>query len=242
MGHVLEIAVVDDLDRDRERLVGLLRSYAGRRGFSWQVTGFSSGEAILAGLEPGRFSMVFLDVVMDGLDGIETARRLRAADPEVLLVFVTTEASYALEGYEVEAAGFLVKEETQAGRRFQRLMERLERRLQQDALLELGEFCLAVGDVAWAEVRDHNMVFRLRDGRELALRMTMEELKELLPRDGRFFECHRGVLVNLDEVDTLDGQVITMAGGQLLPVSRRRRAELERAYAARSIAKLRRDL
>lgn len=186
--------------------------------------------------------MVFLDVVMDGLDGIETARRLRAADPEVLLVFVTTEASYALEGYEVEAAGFLVKEETQAGRRFQRLMERLERRLQQDALLELGEFCLAVGDVAWAEVRDHNMVFRLRDGRELALRMTMEELKELLPRDGRFFECHRGVLVNLDEVDTLDGQVITMAGGQLLPVSRRRRAELERAYAARSIAKLRRDL
>lgn len=47
--------------------------------------------------------------MMDGIDGLETARRLRALGSEALLVFVTTEAGYALEGYEVEAAGFLVK-------------------------------------------------------------------------------------------------------------------------------------
>ena len=46
---------------------------------------------------------------MDGIDGLETARRLRALGSEALLVFVTTEAGYALEGYEVEAAGYLVK-------------------------------------------------------------------------------------------------------------------------------------
>ena len=244
MDHILEIAVVDDLEQDRERLIRVILSYARRRGLPWQVTGFPSGETILSGLTPGRFSIVFLDILMDGMDGMETARRLRAIDPDVLLVFVTTEADYALEGYEVEAAGFLIKGTTQTERRFQHLMERLERRLGQDEVLELaeGEICLAAGDVYSAEVRDHDMVFHIRDGRELVLRMTMEELRRLLPGDGRFFECHRGVMVNLDAVDTLDRQVITMADGEVLPVSRRRRADLERAYAARSIARLRGEL
>lgn len=244
MNHIVEIAVVDDLARDRERITDHLLSYARERELSWQITGFASGEDFLAGLTPGRFSIVFMDIVMSGINGMETARRLRAVDRAALLVFVTTEVDYALDGYEVEAAGFLVKEETLAKRRFQRLMERLEQRLRPDDVLELadGEVCLAAGDVYCAEVRDHDMVLHVQNGRDLALRMTMEELKHMLPQDGRFFECHRGVVVNLDAVDFLDGQVITMADGKVLPVSRRRRAELERAYAARSITRLRRDL
>lgn len=241
MDHILEIAVVDDLPHDRERIGTLIAAYARQRGLSWQITGFSSGEAFLDSLTPGRFAIVFLDIVMGGMDGIETARRLRAVEPEVLLVFVTTEADYALDGYEVEAAGFLVKEEAQVKRRFERLMERLERRLRRDDVLELAEgtICLLAGDVRYAEVRDHNMVLHTRDGAEQVLRMTMEDLKPLLPQDGRFFECHRGIVVNLDRVGALERQVVTMENGDILPISRRRRARMEQAYAERSIARLR---
>lgn len=69
----------------------------------------------------------------------------------------------------------------------------------------------------------------------------MEEFKPLLPQDGRFFECHRGIVINLDTVTSLGGQVVTMENGDTLPVSRRR-TELERAYAVRSIARVRREL
>lgn len=242
MSHMVEIAVVDDLSRDREQIASLISSYAHRRELTWKVSPFSSGEDFLSALTPGRFAIVFLDILMGGMDGMETARHLRAVDPNVLLVFVTTEAGYALEGYEVEAAGFLVKEEAQAGRRFQHLMERLERRLQQDEVLELAGVCIRAGEICYAEVQDHNMALHTREGKELVLRMTMEELKPLLPQDGRFFECHRGIVVNLDAVGSLERQVVTMENGDTLPVSRRRRIQLEQAYAQRSIARLRRDL
>lgn len=245
MENAVRIAVVDDMPRDREILRSLLLDYAGSHGFSWEISLFSSGAALLAAMEQDRYAVVFLDILMDGLDGIETARRLRAIDSDVLLVFVTTEAEYAVEGYEVEAAGFLVKGDVPQKKRFDRLMARLERRLRPDELLDLSAGNAAIkvpaGEVIYAEVIDHDMKLQLRDGPRV-LRMTMEELKPLLPQDGRFFECHRGIVINLDTVTSLGGQVVTMENGDTLPVSRRRRTELERAYAVRSIARVRREL
>ena len=239
------IAVVDDMAADRERLQAMVLDYAAAHGLPWQVRCFSSGEAFLERLEPEGFALVFLDILMGGMDGMETARRLRATDPEVPLVFVTTEAGYAVEGYEVESAGFLLKEESQQKRRFTQLMDRLAPRLRRDAVLELWENGLPLqipaGAVRYAEVLDHDMRLHTRDGL-LVLRMTMAELKPLLPQDGRFFECHRGIVINLDEVEDLGSQVVTMAGGDILPVSRRRRTELERSYAQRNIDRVRRTL
>ena len=76
------------------------------------------------------FAIVFLDIVMDGINGMETAREMRKRCPETLLVFVTTEEDYALEGYEVEAAGFLIKNNSDQSTRLDKLMQRLTSRLQ----------------------------------------------------------------------------------------------------------------
>ena len=92
MRNTVNIAVVDDLARDRETVRAKVLGYAACRGLPWQVTVFSGGEELLADLTPGRYDVVFLDILMGGLDGIETARRLRQVDRDALLVFVTTEA------------------------------------------------------------------------------------------------------------------------------------------------------
>ena len=137
MQNIVNIAVVDDFPPDRERLSAGLRLYAAERHLPWQVFCFSGGADLLS-TDPGRYAMVFLDIVMEGLDGLETARRLRAGGWDGLLVFVTTEADYAVDGYEVEAAGFLVKDSVQQKSRFTRLLERLERRLDTDPILDLS--------------------------------------------------------------------------------------------------------
>ena len=69
--------------------------------------------------------------------------------------------------------------------------------------------------------------------------MTLQDFKRALPEDNRFFECHRGVTVNLDAISALRDDVVMMRNGDVLPVSRRRRAALEKAYMQRSIARLR---
>lgn len=121
--------------------------------------------------------------MMDGIDGLETARRLRALGSEALLVFVTTEAGYALEGYEVEAAGFLVKGAGESGqRRFERLMDRLLRRLRLEEYIDLSATAASVrvlaDEVLYAEVLNHRMRLLTRAG-EFLLRMTVEELKPI---------------------------------------------------------------
>ena len=245
VAHIIEIAVVDDQAYDREQISALLREYAASRRHAWQVRCFASDQAFLDTLTPGRYGMVFLDILMDGMDGMETARRFRATDPNTLLVLITTEASYAVEGYEVEAAGFLVKKSGTLKQHFDALMARLEQKIQEDIVLELPGSLAGIpvpaSALLYAEVLNHVMKLCLKSGSYM-VRMSLKELISLLPQDGRFFECHRGIVVNLDAVVSLDSQVATLSDGSTLPVSRRRRAELERAFAARSISKIRREL
>ena len=242
VAHIIEIAVVDDQTYDREQISALLREYAASKHHAWQVRCFASGQAFLDTLTPGRYGMVFLDILMGGM---ETARRFRAIDPDTLLVLITTEASYAVEGYEVEAAGFLVKKSGTLKQHFDALMARLEQKIQEDIVLELPGSLAGIpvpaSALLYAEVLNHVMKLCLKSGSYM-VRMSLKELIPLLPQDGRFFECHRGIVVNLDAVVSLDSQVATLSDGSTLPVSRRRRAELERAFAARSISKTRGEL
>ena len=245
MQYSVKIAVVDDVPVDREKLCAMLTQYGAGNRVQWEITTFSSGEELLVDFSPGRYSVVFLDILMDGISGIEAARRLRALDPDVLVVFITTEAGYAVEGYEVEAAGFLIKDEVQQKKRFQRLMDRLMNRLKQDAVLDFSVYGAALhvpaGAVLYGEIFDHDLRLHVGDT-VYTLRMTLEELKSILPDDGRFFECYRGVVVNLDSVDTMGKEVVVMKNGDTIPVGRRRKSSLEKAYAARSIERVRNSL
>lgn len=112
----------------------------------------------------------------DPWDGVEVARRLRAADPAALRVFVTTEAGHALDGYELEAAGFLLKTERHRQARFARLMERLERKLAPQAALDLWENGLPlrvpVEGILYAESDRHYLRLQLQTGAH-TLRMTL---------------------------------------------------------------------
>lgn len=238
----LRIAVVDDLEMDRQKLEYMLTSYTSRRELNCVIDNFSRGDEFLQNFMPGKYQLIFLDIMMDGLDGMETARQIRRQDPQVILIFVTIEPSYAIEGYEVEATAFLIKTEGLESKRFERLMLRLEKKLRGEALIQLSEggsiSNLPASSLLYAEIIDHELKLHTADT-VYSLRMAMEELKPALPTDNRFFECHRGIVINLDHIQVLGRQVVTMKNGDVLPVSRRKRAELESAYAARSIARIR---
>ncbi len=118
----MRIAIVEDRPEDQKRLSDLLAEDARGRGWTYTLETYPSGEAFLAAA--GKFDIVFLDVILDGIDGLETARRFRDRDRDALLAFVTVEEDFAIEGYEVDAAAFLVK--PAKAERFHRTMNRLD--------------------------------------------------------------------------------------------------------------------
>ena len=107
-GIVYRIAIIDDIAAERANLEAFLRRFSSERKLTLEISAYADGESFLAEAASG-FDVVLLDIEMQGIDGMETARRLRALDEKVCLLFVTHLAQFAVEGYSVHALDFLVK-------------------------------------------------------------------------------------------------------------------------------------
>ena len=99
----MNTAILDDLKTDRDILRQELSDYMSQNHFDCQIYEYDSGEQFLKDFEPGRFDLVFLDIYMDGMTGMEVAREIYRSDKNCRLIFLRrTEASSRLR-YSVHA-------------------------------------------------------------------------------------------------------------------------------------------
>lgn len=234
--NAVRIAVVDDCAADREQLRGELERLLARRRLEGTVAAFDSGEAFLSAAREGPFTLAFLDVYMEPVDGLETARALRRFDRECLLVLSTSSRDHALEGYRVQAVQYLVK--PYAAAELEALFAQLERLLPRpESYVELraGRQTVRVRleELLWAEHFQHQVRVHTAGGGEVSSRLTFREFTELLSGDPRFFVCGRGLLVNLDRAADFDGRDFRLEDGTRLPVTRDLSAAARSAFGDR---------
>ncbi len=103
-----KIAVCDDEKIYRSRLKDLLEKYAQSKGLRFEIFSFESADKLLLNY-PENLDLLFLDIAMDGVDGMSAARQIRLGDPQVCIIFITSMYQYALDGYSVKAFGFITK-------------------------------------------------------------------------------------------------------------------------------------
>lgn len=245
MYEEIRVAIVDDVLKDCNQIKLMLNEYVSEQGHSWKsIDCFSNGKEFLEQLTRQKYHLVFMDVLMEDANGIETAQYARSISPDLLLVFISTEAGYAVDGYELEASGFLVKNKTVYKKQFLRLMKRLEKKWLPGPILELSQDNLLLripySAILYVEIRNHCLTVHT-EKKCYSLRMAMAEFQPLLADDASFIECHRGILINLGQIKTLGDQTVTMKDNAVLPVSRRKRPELRHAYAAYHISGARED-
>ena len=105
----MRIAIVDDIAEERILLRSRLECQLSRRGIHSDFTEFENGEDFLLASKERPFTVLFLDIYMNGANGIEIAKELRKSDTSCLLIFTTTSTDHALEGFQVRAMHYLVK-------------------------------------------------------------------------------------------------------------------------------------
>lgn len=226
----MRIAIVEDNADMRAQLCGFVEQYAAESGRSLQVQAFEDGAAITP--YPGGFDIVFMDIEMPQQGGLATAEHIRSVDRNVILVFVTNMAQYAIKGYEVDALDFVLKPVNyyQFKVKLERAMRRVEQRgsaqvpVQTAGTLRL----LNTGEILYLET--HNRMLYYHTTTEvLPVRASMQSAeKQLAPY--HFARCNQCYLVNLRHVKAVQDDFV-LVGDDRLEISRRQRSAFMAALA-----------
>lgn len=198
----LSIAVCEDDRADHERLCGLIAA----SGASAGVSGFETGEDFLAAWQPGRFDLIFMDIYLDGLDGVEAVRRVRETDRGVPVAFITTSEDFALDSYRLNVAKYIEKPASQ-DEVDEMIALALHRKAERDReLIPWGRrdpIRFSPSRLRYVEQQEHSLAFYLAGGGVLRRKGKLDDLEPLLA-EYPFFRCHKSYLVNLTFVLSLD--------------------------------------
>lgn len=228
---MIRIAMVEDEAAVREQLQGYIQRYTRQYGTEFAVTEFTDGVEILDEYRP-VYDIVLLDVEMKHLDGMETAQRIRELDKDVVIIFITNMAQYAIKGYAVGALDYVLKPVPYFAfsQQLQKAEEKLRRRARHYLAVpvEGGLRRLDTAQIYYIESEGHRVHFYTEEGEFSApgALKTFEEKLAGLP----FARCNSGYLVNLAQVKGVQ-QGIAQVGPYELQVSRPKRKSFLAALA-----------
>lgn len=207
----LRVAVCEDSDQDASRLTAMIQ----KSGIPAVVTLFESGGAFLASLPVGRYDLVFFDIYMKGITGVEAARVLREADTDCGVIFTTTSQQHMPEAFDVGAEQYLVKpvnsdKLAKALKKRAELTERLQKTCSVNVRGRLME--VPLDDILYVEVYNHNCLLHTLTGVvETKSGMSIDDFSQLLPAP-RFVRCHKSYMVNMSYVREVKRDFIMQNG------------------------------
>jgi DNA-binding LytR/AlgR family response regulator len=228
---MIRIAIVEDEASYTRQLTEYLRRYESESGESVEISAFSDGDEIVEGYR-ARFDIILLDIQMRFMDGITAAKEIRKADPEVVIIFITNMAQYAIAGYAVDALDYILKPVNYFAftRQLDRAVSRIKKRSTRYITVPVkgGALKLDVSKIYYIESQGHNLFFHTASGIHLTSG-TLKEMDKML-ENMHFFRGNSGYLINLEHVDGVQDSCALVKGEKLV-LSRPRRAAFMEALA-----------
>ena len=234
---MIRICIVEDDADSMETLVGYATKFSTENGIAVSVKCFSDAVNFLTEYK-SDFDVVFLDIEMPMMDGMSAAKRLRAIDPYVIIVFVTNMQQYAIKGYSVGALDFVIKPVRYFG--FSTLMKKIVRAIAAKPtdmirITEIGTGSVKqfpVSAIKYVEVSSHKLTYHTEDG-NFRVWGNLCDVEKILPADA-FSKCNSCYLVSLRHVVSVDGEDITVSDScekEVLKMSRLRKKDFLSALA-----------
>ena len=201
----MNIAVVDDNNLDREKLARAVEKWFGENNRNFRIETFESGEEILEN-SPEEFHIVFMDIIMNTINGIETAARIRSINSKVLIVFATSSKEFAFEAFPLHPFDYILKpfdpdRINYVLREAVNFLETPEPFI--NVKIFRSNYKIFLKNISAVLSRNHNVEIITRDGESLICVTTFKEIQEILLKEQRFIECNRGVIINMDQVKSL---------------------------------------
>jgi DNA-binding LytR/AlgR family response regulator len=231
MEQKLRIAICEDRKKDSDRLLSVIRE----SGFAAKCDTFPSGEAFLSRFRKGKYHLIFLDIYMKEITGMDTARRIREQDESVLLAFTTTSRDHAFEANKYRSLLYIEKPVSfDMVKHTLTLADALREKLREEVLTvysEAAQVDIPHNELIYIEVTDQRCMLHLDGGRIVAASTTLNinDLEAMLPKP-RFCRTHRSFIVNLDMVKRLNDRDFEMKDGGTAYITQRDRRRIVSIY------------
>lgn len=230
---MLQIAICDDEQFYREKMKKLVERYLEKRELHYTLHLFLSGEEFLKQCENSvKYDIVFLDINMEQIDGIQTANRIRSFHSDTYIVFVTAFIDYALEGYKVNAVRYLMKDTLELA--MEECMTAILQKMQiaQVAFTFLeGEKKLYTDNILYVESRGHKSIFHYIEERAVTYQVydKLDSVESKL-KGCNFLRIHKSYLVNMKHIRKVSNYTAILDTGEELPIPRLRFQTVKKAF------------
>jgi DNA-binding LytR/AlgR family response regulator len=227
----VRIAICEDNEEMQECLTKHIDDWAAAHKFIITICCYPDAEAFEMEWPDTRFDLIFLDIQMKDMTGIELAELIRETDSNMLIIFLTSHTQYALRGYDVSAFHYLIKPLSSA-----KLLPILDKaysiwQSSHNASITVdvdsGKKKLLLNDILYIEKNLHIATIRTHD-KSYEVRKTLEQFEQLLP--SHFARCHRSYIVNVNKIDCLYRESLLLPGGKDIPVSRNKMKAVRDAF------------
>lgn len=223
---MIKIALVEGDETIVRQLKRFVNQFAEETKIEYTINVYDNGVDFASDYNP-VYDVVFMNVKLPDIDGIEAARRLRQWDEEVILFFLTDKAQVAIKGYEVDAFDFLLTplHYLNFAQKMKRFIKRIEKTIYPTFVLRIqdGFKRVCVRDIKYIEVMGHFLIYHTM-GESIRVRGTLKHAEEKLV-GYNFIKCNSCFLVNLRHIKGCSAMNIELEGVSL-PISRRKKKEV----------------
>lgn len=227
---LINICICEDEKNDQELLLGYLNNIFKDMDILYSVEVFSSGEELLENYSD-NIDLILLDIQMEGLNGMDTARKIREIDKKVEIIFTTSLVEYVLEGYEVGAYRYLLKPIKYEDLKINvsKCIEEINLRNKYIIIHEQGQkIKIDTSEITYIEVQKEDLTIHKLD-KAYNTKGTMKGMEKEI-NSLRFFRCHKSYLVNLEYIRTIKQYIAILENKEEVPISRYRFKETKEKF------------
>lgn len=226
----MNIAIIDDLREDIMLTEKYIRNYFTNYHSSIKpdIDLYSSGEEFLNSFKPNKYEIIFIDIYMNGITGIQTAKEIFKEDKSACIIFLTTSDEHYAESFSVQAVYYILKPVSKNETVFKEALDFCMTRLAlDDKALEIknGNFSANIlfKNILYIESEIGETFLHINNHGPISVPGKFTEYANKLKNDERFIEIYRNLYINLDYVKKFKDDTVILKNDEVLPVARRRK-------------------
>lgn len=234
----MNIALVDDEKVELETAELYIRNFI-KKNYpelypEINILTFSSADEFFKIFTPGFFQLVILDIMMEKIDGLQTAQIIRArGDEDVNIVFLTSNDDFVFNGYRVFAVGYFIKpisnhQEDFAGT-FNHIFDKIRQKTPEISLTVSGsEVFVPLRNIFYIDIDyRHRLCVWLADGKKFITSNSYSDISSVLLSDERFLECYHRIIINMDYVKSMEPDDFILLDDTSIPISQRKKRDVK---------------